>query len=41
MQQEQEYIRLEKERIKMENMADQLNSFKKKPKKEGNQIEEH
>ncbi|KAM3141691.1 hypothetical protein pb186bvf_006296 [Paramecium bursaria] len=34
MQQEQEYIRLEKERIKMENMHSQLNSFKKKPKKE-------
>ncbi|CAD8139716.1 unnamed protein product [Paramecium octaurelia] len=34
MEQEQEYIRLEKERIKVENMSAQLNNFKRKLKKE-------
>ncbi|CAD8047643.1 unnamed protein product [Paramecium sonneborni] len=34
MEQEQEYIRLEKERIKVENMSAQLNNFKRKIKKE-------
>ena len=33
VQQEQEYVKLEKDRIKVENMHSQLNNFKKNKKK--------